>query len=247
MAAANLPQVKVNPRRARRMFEGMGTLAKTDKVDAAMLAKMGSLLKLSPRPVPSPIHNDLKDLHLARAALVKDRTAAKNRAKAFSIPLLKRQNAERLKQIERQMQAIEAEIIAIIQVDAQLAANFSILTSIPGFSTIIAFSLIIDMPELGRLETNQAAALAGLAPMTRQSGKWRGQTFIAGGRANIRRVLYMPALGATRFNPDLKAKYDQLRAKGKPPKVAITAVMRKLIVLANARLKAHRCWAPKMA
>ncbi|ASV88043.1 transposase IS116/IS110/IS902 family protein (plasmid) [Ochrobactrum quorumnocens] len=145
------------------------------------------------------------------------------------------------------MQAIEAEIIAIIQVDAQLAANFSILTSIPGFSTIIAFSLIIDMPELGRLETNQAAALAGLAPMTRQSGKWRGQTFIAGGRANIRRVLYMPALGATRFNPDLKAKYDQLRAKGKPPKVAITAVMRKLIVLANARLKAHRCWAPKMA
>ncbi|MFK4822606.1 IS110 family transposase [Ochrobactrum quorumnocens] len=247
MAAANLPQVKVNPRRARRMFEGMGTLAKTDKVDAAMLAKMGSLLKLSPRPVPSPIHNDLKDLHLARAALVKDRTAAKNRAKAFSIPLLKRQNAERLKQIERQMQAIEAEIIAIIQVDAQLAANFSILTSIPGFSTIIGFSLIIDMPELGRLETNQAAALAGLAPMTRQSGKWRGQAFIAGGRANIRRALYMPALGATRFNPDLKAKYDQLRAKGKPPKVAITAVMRKLIVLANARLKAHRYWAPKMA
>lgn len=183
------------------MFEGMGTLAKTDKVDAAMLAKIESLLKLSPRPVPGPIHNDLKDLHLAREALVKDRTAAKNCAKAPSIPLLKRQNVERLRQIEHQMQAIEAEIIAIIKADVQFAANFAILTSIPGVSAITAFSLIIDMP----------------------------------------------ALVAARFNPDLKAKYDQLRANGKPPKVAIAVVVRKPIVLANALLKAHRTWGPKTA
>ena len=178
---------------------------------------------------------------------MKDRTAAKNRAKVLTAPLLKRHNAQRLEQIKRHIAAIEAEILKQVQIDRDLAQRFAILTSIPGLSVITAFALLIEMPELGALEPGQAASLAGLAPMARQSGRWTGRAFIRGGRAEIRKALYMPALVAARFNPDLKAKYKKLTSAGKPAKVALTAVMRKLIVLANALLKANRNWAPKYA
>jgi transposase len=132
--------------------------------------------------------------------------------------------------------------MALINADPNLTGRFDILVSIPGVSTITAFALLIDMPELGTLAQGQAAALAGLAPVARQSGTWTGRAFIRGGRANVRQALYMPALVAMRCNPDLKAKYDQLKAAGKAPKVAITAIMRKLVVLANALLRAGRKW-----
>jgi transposase len=247
LAAAGLPLVKVNPRQARRFAEATGQLAKTDRLDAAMLARMGSLLAIAPRLPRSQTLNDLKDLHMAREALVKDRTAAKNRAKTLSLVLLKPQTAERLRQIERQLQDVEAALLDRIRQDQALAESFAILTSIPGVSTLTAFALIIDMPELGRLDAAEAASLAGLAPLARQSGRWIGRAFIRGGRAKVRHALYMPALVATRFNPDLKAKYDQLISAGKPAKVAITAIMRKLVVLANALLKARRPWTPKRA
>jgi transposase len=122
--------------------------------------------------VRSPILTDLKDLHMAREALVKNRTAAKNRAKNLSVAILKRHNGEQLRQIERQMAAIEKEIMVIIKADPDLARRFDILVSIPGVSAITAFALIIDMPELGTLENGQAASLAGLAPVARPSGNW---------------------------------------------------------------------------
>jgi transposase len=247
LAKAGLPMVKVNPRQARRFAEATGKLAKTDRLDAALLARMGALLQLEIRAAPDETIADLKQLHIAREALVKDRTAAKNRGKAMTLPLLKRQNAERLKHIERQITAIDAEIEGRIQGAVHLAQRFEILTSIPGIARLTAFVLLIEMPELGTLEPGQAASLSGLAPVARQSGRWTGKAFIRGGRANVRRALYMPALVAMRFNPDLKAKYDQFVAAGKPPKLAITAIMRKLIILANALLKAHRNWTPKTA
>ena len=145
------------------------------------------------------------------------------------------------------MQAIEDEIAALIASDRELARKFAILTSIAGVSQVTAFALIIDMPEPGTLDGKKVASLAGLAPMTRQSGRWKGKAFITGGRAHLRQALHMPALVATRFNPDLKAKYDALRKAGKPAKVAITAVMRKLIVLANALIRDDRSWARKLA
>jgi transposase len=242
LAEAGLALVKVNPRQARRFAEATGKLAKTDRLDAAMLARMGAVLELEARPVRSQPLNDLKDLHMARQALVKNRTAARNRATNLTLPILKRHNAEQLRQIERQIGAIETEITARIKADPELAHRFDILVSIPGVSTITAFALIIGMPELGTLENAQAASLAGLAPMARQSGKWTGRAFIRGGRANVRQALYMPALVAMRFNPDLKAKYEQLIAAGKASKIAITAIMRKLVVLANALLKDNRKW-----
>ena len=247
LAKAGLPVAKVNPRQARRFAEATGKLAKTDRLDAALLARMGALLQLEVRPAHTAIIAELKQLHLARQALVKDRTAAKNRSKAASLTVLKRQSAERLRHIERQMTAIEAEIKSRIQGDAELARRFDILVSIPGVARLTAFVLLIEMPELGAMEAGQAASLSGLAPVARQSGRWTGKAFIRGGRANVRQALYMPALVAMRFNPDLKAKYDQLVGAGKPEKVAITAIMRKLIVMANALLKAGRPWIPKNA
>ena len=246
LAQEGLALVKVNPRQARRFAEATGRLAKTDRLDAAMLARMGALLDLEARPVRCQTLNDLKDLHMAREALVKSRTAAKNRAKTLTLTILKRHNTEQLRQIERQMAAIEAEIMALIKANHDLAHRFDILVSIPGVSAITAFALIIDMPELGTLENRQAASLAGLAPVARQSGTWKGRAFIRGGRANVRQALYMPALVAMRFNPELKAKYDQLKAAGKAPKVAITAIMRKMIVLANALLRDRRKWTPEL-
>jgi transposase len=242
LAAAGMPIAKVNPRQARRFAEATGNLAKTDALDAAMLTRMGAVLSLEARPVPSAIINDLRDLRTARNALIKDQVAALTRAKAITLPLLKRHNAARLKQIEAQREAIDAEINALILGDPDLAQRFAILCSIPGIAEVSAAMLLIEMPELGSLDEKQVAALAGLAPIARQSGNWKGKSFIRGGRQQVRQGLYMPALVAIRFNADLKTKYEQLIKAGKAPKQAITAVMRKLIILANALLKKGRQW-----
>lgn len=245
MVAQGVALSRVNPRLARRFAEATGRLAKTDRIDAGLLARYGTLLQPRILQADTQIHHDLKELHVACLALIKDRATAKNRAKNLFSPLLKRHNTNRLRQIERQIKAVGEAIMALIGADVSLKARFDILVSIPGVSQITAFTLLIEMPELGELDEKAAAALSGLAPMSRQSGRWTGRAFIAGGRAIVRQTLYMPGLVACRFNPDLKAKYDQLKAAGKPPKVAITAIMRKLIVLANALLKNNRKWTPK--
>lgn len=247
MIDQGLPLAKVNPRLARRFAEASGKLAKTDRADAELLARYGLLLEPRLLRQDVPVIADLKELHAARLALVKDRTAAKNRARNLTQPLLKRQNASRLRQIEAQMGDIDQAIMQLIDADDVLHGRFDILVSIPGISQITAVTLVAEMPELGSLDEKAAASLCGLAPMSRQSGRWTGRAFIAGGRAIVRQALYMPALVATRFNPDLKAKYNALIATGKPPKIAITAVMRKLIVLANALLRDSRIWSPKAA
>jgi transposase len=138
-------------------------------------------------------------------------------------------------------------IRALINSDDNLRRKFAILVSIPGIAERSAFALLIDMPELGTLEAQEAAALSGTAPMTRQSGKRTGKAFVSGGRVNVRRALYMPALVAARFNPDLRDKYKEFTARGKPPKVAITAIMRKLVILANALIRDDREWSPRVA
>lgn len=170
LGSAGVPFVKVNPRQARRFAEATGKLAKTDRLDAAILARMGALLELEARPPRSEVLLELKELYVAREALVKDRTAAKNRGKALTLSLLKRQNAQRLEQIDRQITTVEATILQIVQADASLSDRFAILTSIPGVSNITAFALLIAMPELGALEAGQAANLAGLAPIADSQG-----------------------------------------------------------------------------
>jgi transposase len=247
VALDHLPCVKLNPERARRFAQATGTLAKTDRIDARLLARMVVALQPPVRPARSPQQNQLAELVNARDGLVRDRTALKNRAKNLTVTLLKRQCSQRLEQIARHIDALDSEIAAIIAADEKLARRHDILSSIAGLGTITANQIIATMPELGSLDNKQAASLAGLAPVARQSGQWKGKSFIRGGRADVRQALYMPALVAARFNPDLKAKYQQLIATGKPAKVAITAVMRKMIVTANALLKADRLWTPSLA
>ena len=239
---AKQPYTKVNPLRARRFAEGCGMLAKTDRIDAGILARMAALLDLKPQPRTEEKITELRDLNVARGALIKDRTAAKNRQKNLTQPLLKRHNSERLAQIKRQLDAIEKAIAEIFASNRELQRRLEIVTSIPGISAVTAFTLLIEMPELGTLEARQAASLAGLAPVTRQSGRWKGRAHIHGGRANLRHALYMPALVAARFNQPMKTKYQALIAAGKPGKVALTAIMRSLIVLANALLRDNRKW-----
>lgn len=246
-ALAHMPCVKLNPERARRFAQATGTLAKTDRIDAAMLARMAATLEPPTRPARSPQQMLLAELVNARDGMVRDRTALKNRSKNLTVALLKRQCKQRLEQIARHIEALDAEIARVIAADPELARRHEILTSIDGLGTLTANQLIATMPELGALENKQAASLAGLAPVTRQSGQWKGKSFIRGGRANVRQALYMPALVAARFNPDLKAKYRQMIDAGKPAKVAITAVMRKLVVTANALLKADRLWVKSLA
>ena len=236
--------MQLNAQRARRFAQATGTLAKTDRIDANLLARMAHTLQPPVRAARSADQMHLAELINARDGLVRDRTALKNREKNLTVPLLKRQCRQRLEQIVRHLAALEAEIDALVEADEAMARKQAILASIKGLGPVTANLLLAAMPELGELENKQAAALAGLAPIARQSGQWRGKSFVQGGRATVRRALYMPALVAARFNPDLKEKYRQLIAAGKPAKVAITAIMRKLLILANALLRDGRKWTP---
>jgi len=247
LAAHGIPLIKVNPRQARRFAEATGKLAKTDRVDALMLARYGALLEPVPRPIRSDLQNDLAELVAARRSLMRDRTATLNRLKTLTIGLLQRHARHRVRQIEAQVASLDEAIAALVTTDTALSRRRDVLASIPGLGKVTAHALLADMPELGAMEEGQAASLAGLAPITRQSGTWRGRSFIQGGRATLRQALYMPAIVAMRFNPDLKRVYDRLIAKGKHAKIAITAIMRKLVVLANALLRKDRLWTPKTA
>ena len=248
LGIAGVPFVKVNPRQARRFAEATGKLAKTDRLDAAILARMGALLELEARPARSGLLFELKELYVARGALVKDRTAAKNRGKALRLSLLKRQNAQRLEQIVRQIATVEAAILQTIEANVSLADRFAILTRIPGLSNITAFAWLIAMPgtrrsrsrtgrQPRRFGANRPTVRALDRPLfhSRRSRRRPPSALHAGPR---RRPLQSGHEGQIRTH---------LIETENPAKVAITAIMRKLVVLANALLKANRPWTPKTA
>ena len=247
LAQAGAPLVKVNPRRARRFAQATGKLAKTDRCDAAMLARMAAALQLEPRPVVSQTLDELKELQSARDALVKTRVAELNRQKTARAALIKRQIAERLRQIDAQIKAIDAEQTRLRDADGEISERFEILTSIPGVGSVTANALIVEMPELGHLDAPQAACLAGLAPFANESGTHRGKPRIQAGRARARKALYMPAINAIRPKGPFSQKYQAMIKAGKPAKVAIVAIMRKMLNLANALLRDRRTWTPNPA
>ena len=208
---------------------------------------MGEAFSLLPDKPLTKNQHDLKELHGARAALIKDQTRLLNRQKIQTLPLTRRHNKQGLVQIKKQIGDIDAAIDLLIHTLPETARAMEILKSIPGIGQISAATVLIQMPEIGTMTRKQVASLTGVAPMTRQSGKWQGKSFIQGGRKAVRDALYMPALVAARYNPDLKAKYDKMIASGKPPKIALTALMRKLIETANALIKADKIWVKKCA
>jgi len=245
--AGVLPLVKVNPLQARRFAQARGTRVKTDAVDARILAMMGASLDLVPDVPAGKNQHALKELQIARMALIKERTRLLNRSKTQTLAILKSQSKTRLGQIKRQLTELEAALLDLMRQCPKRARAFDILRSIPGLGRVTAVAILIECPEIGTMERKQIASLAGLAPMTRQSGQWRGKAFIQGGRKFLRDSLYMPALVAARYNPDLRQKYQTMIQAGKPAKVALTALMRKLIELANALVRQDREWTPKAA
>lgn len=234
--------VKVNPTRARRFAQAISQGAKTDRVDAAMLARMGAVLDLDAKPARSESMHEIRELHIARVALNKDRTACRNRLEGARNKVVLAQLRARLRQVDSQIEQINAELLRLIAEDPGLARREAILRSIPGIGAVTAVAMIVEMPELGTMEAKEAASLAGLAPITRESGKWKGRSKIGGGRRGVRNALYMPALVAIRHNPRFGEIYRTLCGAGKPAKLAITAVMRRLMILANALIRDDRTW-----
>ena len=245
--AGALPLVKVNPLQVRRFAQARGPRAKTDAVDARVLAAMGAAPDLAPDAPADRNQHALKALQIARLALVKARTRLPNRAKTQKLALLKRQSKARLEQIKRQLAALEDALLDLARQCERRARAVDILCSVPGLGRVTAVAILVECPKIGTLNRQQIASLAGLAPMTRQWGPWQGRAFIQGGRTVLRDALCMPARVAARHDPDLRQKYQAMIQAGKPAKVALSALMGKLIELANALIQKDRAWTPKLA
>ena len=237
----------VNPARSRKFADAVGALAKTDAIDARVLAILGESLRPDAAPPAPEILESLQELTRGRDAAVENRTAVLNQIGASKTAPLIRELKRQLRALETAIANLEAEIRRRIDADPALARRFEILTSIPGVAPCAAVALIAGVIELGQLSAKEIAMIVGLAPVADDSGQRRGTRAIRGGRAHVRAALYMPANSAARHNPDLKAFYDRLIASGKKPKVAITAVMRKLAILANTLVGQNRLWEPHHA
>ena len=236
----------INPYRTRKLADAVGLLAKTDKIDATMLALYAASLRPGVTPPPDKALEELEELVNAWHAAKADRSAMGNRCKAAESAFLRRDLAQLLNSLNKHIASLEAEIMRLVSQDEELARRYQILISIPGIGPVVAASLVAGLAELGTCSEKEIAALVGVAPMNWDSGKMRGQRRIKGGRAQVRKRLYMAALSAAArgANPDLKIFYDKLKARGKKTKVALTAVMRKLIILANTLIRENRLWQP---
>lgn len=234
----------VDPLRARLFARACGSLAKTDRLDARLLSLMAASLRPAPDMPPSQNSEALRELVNARAAAKGEITALENRAGAAQTAFLRGELSRRVKSLERHVDRLDAEIERRIGEDPRLHRKLEILTSIPGIGRITAWALMAGMDELGQCSGKQAAMLAGLAPIANDSGARTGKRSIRAGRPAPRRALYMAALSARRYNPTLTRFARTLEAAGKPAKVILVAVMRKLLVLANCLLTHDRLWTP---
>lgn len=242
--AAGLAVAIVNPLRSRLFAEAIGQLAKTDRLDARVLAIMAeSLEPKAAAPAPEDLEA-LQEIVRARSAAIADQTALSNQRLASQTAFLKAELGRRLKTLAASIARLDAEIDRRLRADPALRRRYDILTSIPGIGPVAAVAIIAGLPELGACSGKAASLLAGLAPLACESGEKTGERRIKGGRRHVRSGLYFAALAAARFNPQLAAVYKRLRAAGKKPKVAITAIMRKLVVLANVLIREDRPWTP---
>ena len=241
LAAASLPIVVVNPTRVRNFARAKGQLAKTDQIDARMIADFAEAIRPEVRPLGTEEQQLIKALVTRRRQLIDMQTAEKNRRTSTNPELLPRLE-KHLDWLETELAEIEDDLDDWIDQNAQWREKRISLESVPGVGKVTSFTLLAELPELGTLSRQKIAALAGLAPFNRDSGRFRGRRHIFGGRSDVRSVLYMAALSGIRYNPVLKTFYDRLIAKGKLPKVAITACMRKLLTILNAIIRDGSAW-----
>ena len=242
LAAAGLPVVVVNPAQIRAFAKAVGQRAKSDPIDAAVIAHFAEATRPEVRPLPDEATRLLADLVARRRQIVEMIGAERQRERRMTVPRLRKSIARLLKALEKELASLDADIDDAVRGSPAWREKEDLLVSVPGIGPTIARTLIAELPELGQLGRRQIAALAGLAPFTRQSGQWRGRSFIGGGRTVVRTVLFMGAMVAKRHNPVLKLFFDRLVATGKSKMVALIAVARKLLTILNAILRDNRTW-----
>lgn len=240
-----LPVVVVNPRQVRDFARATGELAKTDRIDAAMLSLFAERIRPPVRALPDEAARDFEALLTRRRQLVDMLSAERNRLLQAHTSVRK-QIQKHIQWLERQLAGIEQDLVKAIQASPLWQARENLLRSVPGVGRVLARTLIGHLPELGALNRKQIAKLVGVAPLADDSGKRRGPRHIWGGRTEVRAILYMATLVATRHNPVIRSHYLQLLARGKAPKLALTACMRKLLVTLNAMVRSNQPWSPSL-
>lgn len=246
LAAAGLPVVVVNPRQVRDFAKATGRLAKTDTLDAAVLAQFAEAVRPAVRPLPDAETQALSALLTRRRQLIEMCTAEKNRL-GSALPPVHRGIRTHIAWLDRRLAEIDEDLAHTIRESPLWREKDDLLQSTPGVGPVLARTLLASLPELGTLTHKQIAALVGVAPLNRDSGTFRGTRRVWGGRAHVRAVLYMSALAASRFNPVIRTFYQRLCAAGKAKKVALTACMRKLLTILNAMLKHQTPWTLNVA
>jgi transposase len=242
LAGAGLPVVVVNPAQVRAFAQALGKRAKTDPIDAAVIARFAAATTPEVRPLPDEQTRALADLVARRRQIVQMIVAERQREKRATVRRLRRSIERLLAALEKELNEIDKALDDAVRGSPAWRQNEDLLKSVPGVGSVIARTLMAELPELGTLDRREIAALAGLAPWTRQSGKWKGKSFIGGGRTAVRTALFMAALVGARHNPVLKAFQQRLIAAGKPKLVAIIATARKLLTILNAMVKTNTPW-----
>jgi transposase len=242
LASACLPLAVVNPRQIRDFARALGKLAKTDAIDAQVIALFAERIGPQARPIASPQAQKLGELVTRRRQVVEMIGMEANRKRRAADKRLVRKIERHLGFLEKDLAEIDADIDADIRASPAWRETEDLLTSVPGIGPVTARTLIAELPELGLLDRRKLAALIGVAPFNRDSGTWRGHRMIGGGRTDVRKAMYMAALVATRWNPALKATYARLVQRGKPKKVAIVACIRQLLTILNAIIRTKSKW-----
>jgi transposase len=242
LASAGLPVAVVNPRQIRDFARATGRLAKTDTLDARVIALFADAVRPTPRPLPDAQAQALGELIARRRQLVDMLGAEKNRRRLLRERRLQRHLDAHIAWLEAALRRLDHDLTTLVRSTPIWREADDVLQSVPGIGPVPACTLIADLPELGRLDRRRIAALAGLAPFARDSGMFRGRRMIAGGRAPVRRVLYMATLAAIQHNPVIRRFHQRLVTAGRPAKLAHTAAMRKLLTILNAMLRDHRPW-----
>ena len=242
LAAVGLPVVVVNPRQVRDYARATGRLAKTDRIDAAILARFGEAVRPVVRPIPDEQSVQLEELLARRRQVLQMHVAERNRVYTARSDRVRRSIVGVIERLEAELRSIDEDLGDLIRSSPVWREKQNLLKSVPGIGDRTALTLIASLPELGRASRRQIAALVGVAPINRDSGVMRGRRTTAGGRPHVRSMLYMATLSATRHNPRVRAHYKALLAAGKAKKVALVACMRKLLVILNAMLRDGKTW-----
>lgn len=245
--AAGLPVLVINPRQVRDFAKALGQLAKTDRLDARVLAHFGAAVKPPLRPIKSKEDQDLDALTGRRRQLVDILADEKNRCKSAANNTVRDQIKAHIEWLDDSIAELDRQLKTLVQSSVCWQAKDQTLQGVPGIGPVVSFTMIADLPELGKLSRQQISKLVGVAPLNRDSGKQRSPRHIHGGRARLRTVLYMAALTAMRHNPVIKDFYQRLCARGKPHKVAMVACMRKLLTIINVMLRDRTSWNPRTA